>query len=144
MFPFNASISFGADNPVYIFKNANAIIADLEKDYLELSGFEVEIETRGDRGLERALETDYDMYILDLMLPGIDGFEICKKIREVKNTPVLRSASICRRNPLLALVAVIIRGICSSSSFLDFRLLFRKSMNSPNSNNPTLPRLKPC
>ena len=64
-------------------------IADLEKDYLELSGFEVEIETRGDRGLERALETDYDMYILDLMLPGIDGFEICKKIREVKNTPVL-------------------------------------------------------
>ena len=64
-------------------------IADLEKDCLELSGFEVEIETRGDRGLERALETDYDMYILDLMLPGIDGFEICKKIREVKNTPVL-------------------------------------------------------
>ena len=64
-------------------------IADLEKDYLELSGFEVEIETRGDRGLERALETDYDMCILDLMLPGIDGFEICKKIREVKNTPVL-------------------------------------------------------
>ena len=64
-------------------------IADLEKDYLELSGFEVEIETRGYRGLERALETDYDMYILDLMLPGIDGFEICKKIREVKNTPVL-------------------------------------------------------
>ena len=64
-------------------------ITDLEKDYLELSGFEVEIETRGDRGLERALETDYDMYILDLMLPGIDGFEICKKIREVKNTPVL-------------------------------------------------------
>lgn len=64
-------------------------IADLEKDYLELSGFEVEIETRGDRGLERALETDYDMYILDLMLPGMDGFEICKKIREVKNTPVL-------------------------------------------------------
>ena len=46
-------------------------IADLEKDYLELSGFEVEIETRGDRGLERALETDYDMYILDLMLPGM-------------------------------------------------------------------------
>ena len=64
-------------------------IADLEKDYLELSGFEVEIETRGDRGLERALETDYDMYILDLMLPGMDGFEICKRIREVKNTPVL-------------------------------------------------------
>ena len=64
-------------------------IADLEKDYLELSGFEVEIETRGDVGLERALKTDYDMFILDLMLPGIDGFEICKRIREAKNTPIL-------------------------------------------------------
>ena len=64
-------------------------IADLEKDYLELSGFEVEIETRGDTGLERALKNEYDMYILDLMLPGMDGFEICKRIREAKNTPIL-------------------------------------------------------
>lgn len=64
-------------------------IADLEKDYLELSGFEVEIETRGDTGLERALKNEYDMYILDLMLPGVDGFEICKRIREAKNTPIL-------------------------------------------------------
>ncbi|MEI3339749.1 MAG: response regulator transcription factor [Eubacterium sp.] len=64
-------------------------IADLEKDYLELSGFEVEIENDGDRGLERALKEEFDMFILDLMLPGTDGFEICKKIREVKNTPIL-------------------------------------------------------
>ncbi len=64
-------------------------IADLEKDYLELSGFEVEIENDGTVGLNRALEEDFDMYILDLMLPGTDGFEICKKIREKKNTPVL-------------------------------------------------------
>lgn len=64
-------------------------IADLEKDYLELSGFEVEIENDGDKGLERSLTEDFDMYILDLMLPGTDGFEICKKIREVKNTPIL-------------------------------------------------------
>lgn len=64
-------------------------IADLEKDYLELSGFEVEIDTRGDTGLERALNNDFDMYILDLMLPGVDGFEICRQIREVKNTPIL-------------------------------------------------------
>lgn len=64
-------------------------IADLEKDYLELSGFEVEIENRGDVGLSRALSEDFDMFILDLMLPGIDGFEICKKIRETKNTPIL-------------------------------------------------------
>lgn len=64
-------------------------IADLEKDYLELSGFEVEIENSGDRGLERALRDDFDMFILDIMLQGVDGFEICKRIREVKNTPIL-------------------------------------------------------
>ena len=64
-------------------------IADLEKDYLELSGFEVEIENDGVVGLKRALSEDFDMYILDLMLPGIDGFEICKQIRQEKNTPIL-------------------------------------------------------
>jgi len=64
-------------------------IADLEKDYLELSGFEVEIENDGTRGLARALSEEYDLFILDLMLPGMDGFEICKEIRERKNTPIL-------------------------------------------------------
>lgn len=64
-------------------------IADLEKDYLELSGFTVEIENEGNRGLARALSEEFDMYILDLMLPGVDGFEICKRIREAKNTPIL-------------------------------------------------------
>ena len=61
-------------------------IAELEKDYLELSGFEVELEEQGDVGLERALNEDFDLLILDLMLPGMDGFEICKRFREVKNT----------------------------------------------------------
>ena len=64
-------------------------IAELEKDYLELSDFTVEIESQGDLGLARALGEEFDLFILDLMLPGIDGFEICKKIREVKNTPIL-------------------------------------------------------
>ena len=64
-------------------------IAELEKDYLELSGFTVEIETDGAVGCKKALQEDYDMFILDLMLPGMDGFEICKKIREIKNTPIL-------------------------------------------------------
>ena len=59
-------------------------IAELEKDYLELSGFEVEIESKGDVGLKRALEEEFDLYILDLMLPGMDGFEICKEIRNHK------------------------------------------------------------
>lgn len=64
-------------------------IAELEKDYLELSDFTVEIESQGDQGLARALSEEFDLFILDLMLPGIDGFEICKKIREEKNTPIL-------------------------------------------------------
>ena len=64
-------------------------IAELEKDYLELSGFEVEIENNGETGLKRGMEEDFDLLILDLMLPGVDGFEICKKIREVKNTPII-------------------------------------------------------
>lgn len=64
-------------------------IAELEKDYLELSSFEVDIETDGQSGLERVLSEDYDMLILDLMLPEIDGFEICKRVREEKNIPIL-------------------------------------------------------
>lgn len=64
-------------------------IADLEKDYLELSGFEVEIANRGDEGLERALNEDFDLFILDLMLPEVDGFEICRQIRAKKNTPII-------------------------------------------------------
>lgn len=64
-------------------------IADLEKDYLELSGFEVVIENSGDRGLMTAMEEEFDLVILDLMLPGIDGFEVCRKIREEKNIPII-------------------------------------------------------
>lgn len=64
-------------------------IAELEKDYLELSGFEVEIENDGAEGLKKALGEEFDLFILDLMLPGVDGFEICRKVREVKNTPII-------------------------------------------------------
>lgn len=64
-------------------------IAELEKDYLELSDFDVVIENDGEKGLNRALGEDFDLFILDLMLPGVDGFEICKKIRETKNAPII-------------------------------------------------------
>ena len=64
-------------------------IADLEKDYLELSGFEVEIQNNGDVGLQEALSKDFDLIILDLMLPGMDGFEVCRRIRDEKNVPIL-------------------------------------------------------
>ncbi|MBR3397042.1 MAG: response regulator transcription factor [Lachnospiraceae bacterium] len=65
------------------------VIAELEKDYLELSGFEVEVENRGDTGLTRALHEDFDLFILDLMLPVVDGFEICRQIRAEKNKPMI-------------------------------------------------------
>jgi DNA-binding response OmpR family regulator len=64
-------------------------IAELEKDYLELSGFEVEMENTGDGGEERALNEDFNLIILDLMLPKVDGFEICKKVRANKNIPII-------------------------------------------------------
>lgn len=64
-------------------------IAELEKDYLELNDFEVTIENTGDAGLAAALSEDFNLIILDLMLPGIDGFEICRRIREEKDVPIL-------------------------------------------------------
>ncbi len=64
-------------------------IADLEKDYLEMSGYDVHIENDGIKGLEVAMNQDVDLVILDLMLPGIDGYDICKKIREEKNIPII-------------------------------------------------------
>ena len=64
-------------------------IADLEKDYLGLSGFQVEVATDGETGLKRAMEGEFDLYILDLMLPGVDGFDICRQIRNEKNTPII-------------------------------------------------------
>ena len=64
-------------------------IADLEKDYLELSGFEVMLEYTGDGGLKKALEEDIDLLILDIMLPNVDGFEICKEVRLKKDIPII-------------------------------------------------------
>lgn len=64
-------------------------IAELERDYFEINGFRVDIAERGETGLERAMEQDYDLIVLDIMLPGIDGFEVCRRIRAVKNTPLL-------------------------------------------------------
>ena len=64
-------------------------IAELERDYLELSGFEVKIETNGERGAILAMKEDFDLIILDIMLPDRDGFEICREIRQEKNTPII-------------------------------------------------------
>ncbi len=64
-------------------------IAELERDYLEINGFDVDIEVDGEKGLKKALSTPYDMILLDLMLPKVEGFEICKLIRNEKNIPIL-------------------------------------------------------
>ena len=75
-------------NKILIVEDEEAI-ADLEKDYLELSGFEVEVANDRETGLEKALNEDFNLLILDLMLPGVDGFEICRQVRDKKNTPII-------------------------------------------------------
>jgi len=64
-------------------------IAAIERDYLEIHNFKVEIATNGNTGLEKALQGCYDLILLDLMLPGIDGFTICRKLRETLDIPIL-------------------------------------------------------
>ena len=73
---------------ILIVEDENAI-AELERDYLELSGFEVEVANDGQTGLEKSMSEDYDLIILDLMLPEVDGFEICRQVRAEKNTPII-------------------------------------------------------
>lgn len=65
------------------------LIAELERDYLEASGFEVEIALNGDEGQEKALSGEYDALILDVMLPGRNGFDICREVRQERNLPVI-------------------------------------------------------
>lgn len=64
-------------------------IAELQKDYFALHGYEAEISLDGNTGLERALSSQFDLIILDLQLPGMDGFEICKTIRGKLDVPIL-------------------------------------------------------
>ena len=64
-------------------------IAELERDYLEVNGFGCDIAARGTTGLERALASEYDLIIIDVMLPGMDGFEVITELRKKKQTPVI-------------------------------------------------------
>jgi DNA-binding response OmpR family regulator len=65
------------------------LIADLEQDYLEAAGYEVEIASDGETGLELAQAEKWDLFLLDVMLPGMNGFNICRAIRENSNTPII-------------------------------------------------------
>lgn len=64
-------------------------IAELQRDYLEINDFQVDVEYSGETGLQIALQEEYDLIILDIMLPKMNGFEICKQIRAVKDIPIL-------------------------------------------------------
>lgn len=64
-------------------------ILQLERDYLEANSFETDFAVDGEAGAKKAIENKYDLILLDIMLPGLDGFEICKRIRDVKNIPIL-------------------------------------------------------
>ena len=64
-------------------------IAELQKDYLELSDFQVNICTDGVEGLKELKENEYDLLILDVMLPKLDGYDILRRIQEHKDIPVL-------------------------------------------------------
>lgn len=64
-------------------------IAELERDYLEANGFAVDMAFDGDTGEKKALQEAYDFIILDIMLPGRDGFQICRTIREAKDIPII-------------------------------------------------------
>ena len=65
------------------------LIAEIERDYLEAEQFETTICQNGQEGLRRALEEDYDLVILDVMLPGINGFAICREIRREKDVAII-------------------------------------------------------
>lgn len=64
-------------------------IAELERDYLEVNGFESDIAATGEEGLKLAVTNTYSLIILDLMLPGMSGFELCKKLRQTLDIPIL-------------------------------------------------------
>ncbi len=64
-------------------------IAEIERDYLELDGFSADIASDGVSGLEKALSGSYDLILLDLMLPGMDGFSVCRRLRERLDIPIL-------------------------------------------------------
>lgn len=64
-------------------------IAELERDYLEINGYECDLVSDGAKGLEMAVQNEYALIILDIMLPSMDGFELCTKLREKRNTPII-------------------------------------------------------
>lgn len=64
-------------------------IADIEKDYLEANGYEVDVVHDGNKAMDAFFKKGYDLIILDLMLPGKDGYELCHEMRKDQDIPIL-------------------------------------------------------
>lgn len=64
-------------------------IAMLEKDYLEINGYTVDVVDNGDKVVSKIFSENYDLLILDIMLPGSNGYDICREIREKIDIPIL-------------------------------------------------------
>ena len=75
-------------NKILIVEDDSAI-AEIEKDFLEINGYAVTVKADGIKGMEEALTGQYSLILLDLMLPGMDGLEVCKRIRDKINIPIL-------------------------------------------------------
>ena len=75
-------------NRILIVEDDNNILL-LESDYLKAAGFETDFAVDGEEGAQKAINGDYDLVLLDIMLPKTDGFQVCKKIREVKDIPII-------------------------------------------------------
>lgn len=73
---------------ILIIEDDNNIL-QLEKDYLEAAGFETEVATDGETGSQRAIGEHFDLVLLDIMLPELNGFQVCKKIRSLKDIPII-------------------------------------------------------
>lgn len=73
---------------ILIIEDDNNIL-QLERDYLEANGFETEFALDGKTGVQKALDNDFSLILLDIMLPELDGFQVCKQIRAKKDIPIL-------------------------------------------------------
>lgn len=75
-------------NKILIIEDDNDI-AEVERDYLQINGFEADITPSGITGIDMVKTTEYGLILLDLMLPGLDGFTVCKKLREITDVPII-------------------------------------------------------